>query len=174
MARASRGAQPPPARPARPAVETAKTVPQPRRENRYTDTYEPPKVAYGSPLMLKLFVLDQNTSIGKRNTHLAKPGVSFTVGGAKSDFLIFLVPLPPRIGELKYESSGCTFYPRRAKYFPDIGNNPVQDCIGKNIRIISNKGYELFFRVELHEDPLVKLNQLMQSVRVPSPGGAAE
>ncbi|MDR3248551.1 MAG: VWA domain-containing protein, partial [Treponema sp.] len=51
------------------------------RASPYTDTGKPQKVEYGSPLMLKLFVQDQNTSIGKRNTHLAKPGVSFTVGG---------------------------------------------------------------------------------------------
>jgi hypothetical protein len=135
----------------------------------YVDSGIPAKVVYGPPLMLKLFVLDQNTFIGKRNTHFVKPGVSFTVGGGKSDFLIFLVPIPANIGELKYEPSGCTFYPHKSQYFPDIGSTPVEDCIGKNIRVMSNKGYELFFRFEQYEDPLLKLNQLMQSVRVPSP-----
>jgi hypothetical protein len=141
----------------------------PGRESPYTDTDKPQKVAYGAPLMLKLFVADQNTSIGKRNTHLAKPGVSFTVGGGNSDFLIFLVPLPARIGELKYEISTCTFYPRKSQYFPDIGGNPVTDCIGKTIRIVSDKGYELFMRIEQYEDPLTQLNRIMRSVKVPSP-----
>jgi hypothetical protein len=139
------------------------------RSSPYTDTGTPAKVVYGPPLMLKLFVLDQNTFIGKRNTHLVKPGVSFTVGGGNSDFLIFLVPVPANIGELKYESSGCNFYPRKNQYFPDTGSTPVNDCIGKNIRVMSEKGYELFFRFEQYEDPLLKLNRLMHSVNVPSP-----
>jgi hypothetical protein len=121
--------------------------------------------------MLKLFVADQNTLIGKRNTHLVKPGFTYTVGGGKSDFLIFLVPVPARLGELKYESSGCTFYPRKPAYFPDIGNNPVHDCIGKNIRLISDRGYEVFIRLEQHEDPLLELNRLMLSINVPNPTG---
>jgi hypothetical protein len=122
--------------------------------------------------MLKLFVADQNTLIGKRNTHLVKPGFSYTVGGGKSDFLIFLVSVPANIGELKYEASGCTFYPRKPGYFPDIGNNPVHDCIGKTIRVIADKGYELFIRLEQYEDPLLELNRLMLSINVPNPTSA--
>jgi hypothetical protein len=118
--------------------------------------------------MLKLFVADQNTLIGKRNTHLVKPGLSYTVGGGRSDFLIFLVPVPPHIGELRYENSGCSFYPRKPEYFPDTGNEPIHDCIGKIIRVISDKGYELFLRIEQYEDPLIELNRLMHSIRLPS------
>ncbi|MDR1971879.1 MAG: hypothetical protein LBQ46_08145 [Treponema sp.] len=144
---------------------------KPRRESPYRDTAPKTKVKYGEPLMLRLFVEDQNTLIGKRNTHLVKPGLSFTVGGGRSDFLIFLVPLPPHIGELRYESATCSFYPRKPAYFPDIGNNPVPDCVGKTIRIVSDKGYELFMRIEQYEDPLVKLNRLMRSIRIPSAAG---
>jgi hypothetical protein len=35
------------------------------------------------------------------------------------------------------------------------------------IRIVSDKGYELRFRMERYEDPLQALNRLMQSVKVP-------
>jgi hypothetical protein len=157
--------------------------PEPPTRPRITEPYRPPrrgtpypdgpaqKIVYGSPFMLKLFVVDQNTLIGKRNTHLVKPGFSYTVGGGKSDFLIFLVPVPPKIGVLKYETSGCTFYPRKPFYFPDIGNNPVHDCIGTTIRVVSDKGYELFIRFEQHEDPLLELNRLMLSINVPNPTG---
>ncbi|MDR1024340.1 MAG: VWA domain-containing protein [Treponema sp.] len=155
-----------------PVPRAAEPYRPPRRESPYTDTYKPAKrLEYGSPFMLKLFVADQNTLIGKRNTHRVKPGFTYTVGGGKSDFLIFLVPFPPRLGELKYESSGCTFYPRKAAYFPDIGNNPVHDCIGKTIRVISDRGYEIFMRLEQHEDPLLELNRLMLSINVPNPTG---
>jgi hypothetical protein len=155
-----------------PASRAAEPYQPPRRKSPYTDNYKPAqKIEYGSPFMLKLFVADQNTLIGKRNTHLVKPGFTYTMGGGKSDFLIFLVPVPPRLGEFKYESSGCTFYPRKPAYFPDIGNNPVHDCIGKNIRLISDRGYEILIRLEQHEDPLLELNRLMLSINVPNPAG---
>jgi hypothetical protein len=139
-----------------------------RRSTPYEDRYKPQVVpSDGSPLMLKLFVEDQNTFIGKRNIHLVKSGFNFSIGGGKSDFLIFLVPVPQKIAELRYEGSHCNLLPCKSQYFPDIGAQPVNDCIGKTIRIISDKKYELRIRIELYEDPLVKLNALLHSVSVP-------
>jgi hypothetical protein len=140
----------------------------------------PPSIAYtgndpapgGSPLMLRLFVADQNIAIGRRNIHFVKPGFTFTIGGGNSDFLIFLVPLPPHIAEIRHDGRNCTFYPRRPEFFPDIGSQPVPDCVGKIIRVISEKGYELYIRVEKYEDPLVILNRLLTSIMVPSMPGA--
>jgi hypothetical protein len=139
-----------------------------RRTTPYEDRYRHQDVpADGRPLMLNLFVEDQNTFIGKRNIHLVKQGYTFTLGGGKSDFLIFLVPLPARIAEIRYEENQCTFVPRKSQYFPDIGAQPVPDCIGKTIRIISDKKYELRMRLEWYEDPLISLNKLMHSVSIP-------
>ncbi|MDR3193008.1 MAG: VWA domain-containing protein [Treponema sp.] len=125
---------------------------------------QPPRLD-GGPIMLNLFVEDQNTFIGKRNIHVVKPGVNFTIGGGQSDFLIFLVPMPSRIADLRYEDGSCLLIPRKPKYFPDTGSSPVKDCIGKTIRVVSDKDYELFMRIELYEDPLAALNRLMNSVR---------
>jgi len=120
------------------------------------------------PVLLNLFVEDQNTSIGKRNIHSLKSGYSLTVGGGKADdYLIFLVPLPANIGEIRREGSSLTFIPRKAKYFPDIGTSEVRDCINKTIRIVSDKKYEMRFRFEMYEDPLIALNRLLHSVKVP-------
>ncbi|GHV94730.1 hypothetical protein AGMMS50293_10500 [Spirochaetia bacterium] len=119
------------------------------------------------PLLLNLFVEDQNTFIGKRNIHALKSGYKFTIGGGKSDFLVFLVPIPPSIGEIRRDGGRCTFIPRKPKYFPDIGSQEVTDCIGKTIRIVSDKNYELRFRFERYEDPLVALNRMLNSVKVP-------
>ncbi|MDR1238898.1 MAG: VWA domain-containing protein [Treponema sp.] len=144
---------------------------QRNRTGPYTHHYRPPQNVpvdtYEGPLMLNLFVEDQNTFIGKRNIHAVKPGFSFTVGGGKSDFLIFLVSIPPHIGDVRCEGNRCTFIPRKSQYFPDIGSQPVPDCIGKTIRIISDKKYELHFRFERYEDPLKALNRLLHSVQVP-------
>ena len=119
------------------------------------------------PMMLNLFVEDQNTAIGRRNIHSVKAGNTFSVGGGKSDFLIFLVPIPPHIADLQFDGKNCTFIPRKPQYFPDIGSEPVHNCIGKTIRVISDKNYELFIRVERYEDPLKTLNRLLNSISVP-------
>ncbi|MDR2435144.1 MAG: VWA domain-containing protein [Treponema sp.] len=119
------------------------------------------------PVLLNLFVEDQNTFIGRRNIHALKSGYSFTVGGGKSDFLIFLVPIPAAIGEVRRDGNRCTFIPRKPAYFPDLGSKELPDCIGKTIRVISDKDYELRFRVERWEDPLLALNRLLNSIKVP-------
>jgi hypothetical protein len=119
------------------------------------------------PLLLNLFVEDQNTAIGKRNIHSLKSGYSLSVGGGQSDFLIFLVPVPANIGEIRRDGSQCSFIPKKPKYFPDLGSNELRDCINKTIRVISDKNYELRFRFEMYEDPLVELNRVLRSVSVP-------
>jgi hypothetical protein len=119
------------------------------------------------PLLLTMFVEDQNTAIGKRNIHSLKSGYSLTVGGGKSDFLIFLVPVPANIGELRRSGSQLTFIPRKPKFFPDLGSNELRDCLNKTVRIISDKGYELRFRFKMYEDPLVTLNKVLLQIKVP-------
>jgi hypothetical protein len=117
--------------------------------------------------MLSLFVADQSTNIGRRNVHAVKSGYSFTIGGGKSDFLIFLVPVPPRIAELRYDDGLCILIPRKPEFFPDLGSHPLPDCIGIPIRVISERNYELVFRIDRYEDPLITLNRLLHSVDVP-------
>jgi len=120
------------------------------------------------PLLLNLFVEDQNTSIGKRNIHSLKSGYSLSVGGGKSDdFMIFLVPLPSHLGEIRRSGSQLTFIPRKPKYFPDLGTNEVRDCINKKIRVVSDKNYTMWFNFEMYEDPLIALNRVLHSIKVP-------
>jgi len=132
------------------------------------DTHKAPVINPSGPLLLNLFVEDQNTAIGKRNIHSLKSGYSLSVGGGKSDdYLIFLVPIPSHIGEIRRSGSSLTFIPRKPKYFPDIGSNEVKDCINKTIRIVSDKNYEMRFRFEMYEDPLVALNRVLMSFKIP-------
>jgi hypothetical protein len=121
----------------------------------------------GSPL-LSLWVEDQNTAIGRRNIHAVKACYTFTVGGGHSDFLIFLVPVPPHIGEVTFDGRQCIFVPTKPQYFPDIGSQQVPNCIGKTIKVISDKNYELHIRIERYEDPLTALNALLHSIDVPT------
>jgi hypothetical protein len=119
------------------------------------------------PLLLNLYVEDQSTAIGKRNIHSLKSGYSLSVGGGKSDFFIFLVSMPPNIGEIRRNGSQCTFVPKKPKYFPDLGASELRDCINKPIRIVSDKKYEMQIRFEMYEDPLDALNRILMSIKVP-------
>jgi len=119
------------------------------------------------PMMLNLFVEDQNTAIGRRNIHALKSGYTYSVGGGKSDFLIFLVPVPSHIADVQISGNNCTFIPRKPQYFPDIGSQSVPTCIGKTIRVISDKNYELQIRMERYQDPLIALNKMLHSISVP-------
>jgi len=143
---------------------------QGRRTTPYDDRTDnkPVLINPSGPLLLNLFVNDQNTSIGKRNIHSLKSGYKLTVGGGKNDdFYIFLVPMPQHIGEIRRNGSQLTFIPKKPKYFPDTGSNEVKDCINKTIRIVSDKDYQMRFRFETYEDPLVSLNRMLMSVKVP-------
>jgi hypothetical protein len=148
------------------AAQTRRTTPyadrRPAAATRVSPLEDP-----SAPMTLNLFVEDQNTHIGKRNIHSIKSGVSFTVGGGSSDFLIFLVPIQPAIGIIRRDGNSYTFIPKKPQYFPDIGSQQVSDCIGKTIRIISDKNYEIRFRFEWYEDPLAALNRLLNSLNLP-------
>jgi hypothetical protein len=127
-----------------------------------------PSINPDGPLLLNLFVEDQSTSIGKRNIHSLKSGYSLSVGGSKSDdFLIFLVQMPSNIGEVRRNGSQLTCIPHKPKYFPDIGSNEVRDCINKKIRVVSDKNYEMSFSFVMYEDPLIALNRVLHSIKVP-------
>jgi hypothetical protein len=124
------------------------------------------------PPMLNIFVEEQNTAIGRRNIHALKQGATYSVGGGNSDFLIFLVKFPANIGRLAFNGTNCTFTPLRSEYFPDIGSSPVTECIGKTIRVISKMNYEVFFHFEPYRDPLLVMNELLNSIKVPEPHAA--
>jgi hypothetical protein len=149
------------------AVQTSqRTTPYSNRPAK-PESEKPARINPSGPLLVNMFVEDQSTVIGKRNIHSLKSGYSLTVGGGKSDFLIFLVPIPPNIGELHRNGSQLTFIPRKPKYFPDLGSSELRDCLNKTIRVISDKNYELRFRFEMYEDPLIALNNMLMSIKVP-------
>jgi hypothetical protein len=144
-----------------PEYQASRTKPLPK-DKTYSDGDNE-----GDSVMLNLFVEDQNTAIGRRNIHSVKAGNTFSIGGGNSDFLIFLVPIPPQIANLQYDGRNCTLTPRKPEYFPDLGSQQVPNCIGKNIRMISDRNYELHIRIEKYEDPLRSLNKLLSSISVP-------
>ncbi|MDR1127629.1 MAG: hypothetical protein LBL06_05830 [Treponema sp.] len=117
--------------------------------------------------LLSLSVENQNTNIGRRNFHSVKKGFSLTVGGGNSDFLIFLTPLPPSLAKIHFDGDYCSFIPLKRWFFPEIMSKALPDCVGRTIRIKTEKNYDIFIRIVLHEAPLRRLNKLFNLGRLP-------
>jgi len=135
-------------------------------------TYESSRVPYiikksDARIMLSLHVDDQNTAVGRRNIHLLKAGQVLTLGGGRSDFLIFLVRIPHRIADVRFDGERCILIPRRPDLFIETGMDTIEDCIGKPISIVSEKGYVLRFSIERYQNPLDSLNKFLHSIEVP-------
>ena len=115
--------------------------------------------------MTELFVYNQNTSIGKRNIHVMKPGSRLSIGGSKSDdFLIFLVPFPANLAQVQYDGSDYRVSILKPEYFPYETSNTIYQCIGRNITAVSKKGYHVTFTFRGYEDPMIKLNTILTSI----------
>ena len=116
--------------------------------------------------MTEMYVLNQNRNIGKRNIHKMKPGTSLSVGGSsRDDFLIFLVPFPARIAEVRYDGREYHLAVLKPEFFPYEAANIVNNCIGKTITAVSSKGYHVYFTFREYEDPTEKLNGLLTSIQ---------
>ncbi len=115
-----------------------------------------------SPL-IEMRVSFQNPHIGFRNIHTIPPGKSRTVGGGNSDYLIFLVHFPPRIAIIQNEDNTYIFKPLKPELFPDT-QEQIQDCLHKEICVISPKGFKLTLYFREYISPLEEINRLMHSV----------
>ncbi|UTC67133.1 MULTISPECIES: vWA domain-containing protein [unclassified Treponema] len=116
--------------------------------------------------MTEIYVLNQNRNIGRRNIHIMKPGTSLTLGGGKmDDFLIFLVPFPAHLAQVRYDGQDYHLAILKPKYFPYETSNIVNNCIGKTITIVSDKGYHVYFTFREYENPTEKLNGILTSIK---------
>lgn len=115
--------------------------------------------------MTEIYVFNQNRSIGKRNIHVMKPGTQMSVGGGKQDdFLIFLVRFPSNLAHVRYDGGDYHLTINKPKYFPYVKGNTVNNCIGKTITVVSDKGYHVGFTFREYEDPITNLNKILTSI----------
>lgn len=115
--------------------------------------------------MTELFVYNQTTSIGKRNIHVMKPGSRMSIGGSKNDsFLIFLVPFPANLAQIQYDGSKYQISILKPEYFPYENSNIIHNCIGRDITVVSKKGYHVTFIFRGYEDPKIRLNTILTSI----------
>ncbi len=125
-----------------------------------------PRVIRPGSVEIELRVEEQNPNIGTRNVHTLQAGTSKNLGGARSDFLVFLVPVPQRIAELHYDGEDLTLVPLRAELFPGSGG-PIERCLGKDIKMIGAGGYPLTLRFVRHERPEARINRLLHCIEAP-------
>jgi len=98
-----------------------------------------------------------------------KAGTRLSIGGGSSAFLVFLVRFPQRIAELRYDGERCDLAILKPEFFPLETVNIIENCIGRDFVIVSDKGYEVTFRIRVYEDPVVELNRLLTSIRYQAP-----
>jgi len=113
------------------------------------------------PPLIEMRVALQNHRVGFRNVHRLSPGTSHTVGGRSSTYLVFLVPVPAGIAEIRNVDGVYVFTPLRAELFPDL-SGPVEDCLGKEIPFVSPRGRELSMHFRQWVSPLEEINALMR------------
>lgn len=115
-------------------------------------------------LLLELVVNDQNPHIGKRNVHMMGAGTRLSIGGGNSAFLVFLVRFPAKIAEIRFDGQNCVLAILKPEYFPYEQETIIPFTIGRTFTIISDKEHEVTFGFRMYEDPVLKLNKLLQSI----------
>jgi uncharacterized membrane protein len=114
------------------------------------------------PLILK--VEGQNPNIGSRNIHAVPRRSSASVGGDGSTFLIYYLPVPRRIADIRNDGEHYVLIPRKLEHFVEL-DTPLQDCLGKEIRVLSTRGQTISLRFLEYVSPLEQINELMRSIR---------
>lgn len=127
--------------------------------------YEP-TVSRPGAVRVTLKVAGQNPNIGKRNIRAMHSGGRASVGGGRSDFLVFLLPVPTRLAHLYYDGVDATLVPARPEFFPDY-DRPIENCLDRDIRMVTLKGKELFIRFERYIPPIDKINKLLHCLESP-------
>jgi hypothetical protein len=120
--------------------------------------------ASGLPRMLEMRVSEQNSHIGFRNIHRIPEGGSRGVGGGFSAYLIFIVPFPRKIAEIRNEGGRYTFIPLRPEFFPALTGH-LSDCIGVDIPMVTPKGMGFTIRFRQWISPLEEINALLRLSR---------
>jgi hypothetical protein len=116
------------------------------------------------PPLIEMRVSLQNHRIGFRNVHRVPPGANRSVGGRFSSYLIFLLPFPASIGEIRNVDGKYVFTPLRTELFPGVAGS-VEDCLDKEIPFVSPKGRELSLHFRQWVSPLDEINALMTQAR---------
>lgn len=116
------------------------------------------------PPLIEMRVDQQNHRIGFRNVHRFGAGAARSVGGRFSSFLVFLVPMPSSVAEIRNVDGRYVFTPLRGELFPGV-SGPIEDCLGKEIPFVNSKGRALSLHFREWVSPLEEINRIMRQAR---------
>ena len=116
------------------------------------------------PPLIEMRVDLQNHRVGFRNVHRIAPNALRSVGGRFSSYLVFILPFPAAIAEIRNVAGAYVFTPLRTELFPAL-TGPVENCLGKEIPFESPKGRQLILHFRQWISPLDEINALMRQTR---------
>jgi hypothetical protein len=142
-------------------TEAEKRETRPRRSPAYA-----PRILRPGSMQVELRVEEQNPFIGLRNVQLLSAGASKSLGGGRSDFLVFLVKVPSHVAELHFDGERCSFVPLDPAFFPEL-EGPLEDCLGKDIVMRSKQGYRMVLRFHKYVAPIDRMTRLLHCIETP-------
>ena len=113
---------------------------------------------------VEMRVYGQNSNIGLRNVHAIKKGEKRSIGGHNSDYLIFFSSFPHRIAEITMTDNGCELSLIKPEYFETL-DKPLNGCLHKDIRLISDTGYRVTIRFRYYISELERINAVMRQIK---------
>jgi|GEM_PF-519489 len=149
-----------------PATQEQKAAAPRPAEDAAAPAYQDRVLKQGT-VQVELRVEGQNSHIGTRNIQTIHAGSARSVGGGRSDFLIFLMPVPRRSAEIHFDGEKCTFVPLKPDLFPELKGQPLEDCVGKDIVMLSRKGFRMTLRFSPYEAPADRINKLLHCIEAP-------
>ena len=125
-----------------------------------------PLIKQTGSLRVEFRVEDQTPYIGLRNIRTLHSGGKKSIGGKRSDFLVFLVPVPARVAEVYYDGEDLTLVPLRPEFFPDY-KGPISGCLSRKVQMVSRHGKVLTISFSRYIPPVDRLNRLLHCVDAP-------
>jgi hypothetical protein len=116
------------------------------------------------PPLIEMRVGLQNHRIGFLNVHRISPGAARSIGGRLSSYLVFLVPVPSSIAEIRNVDGSYMFTPLKPELFPGL-SGPVEDCLETEIPFVSPRGMELTLTFRQWVSPLDEINNLLRQAK---------
>jgi hypothetical protein len=121
--------------------------------------------AHGEPVRVEFIVESQNPAIGLRNVSWMRPGQRRSIGGGSSDFLVYLVAMPPRIATIAYDGEGFVLAPARPELFPEIKEASVRIGFDEALPFVSPKGYAMRMKIRPYVSAIERINSLLLSLK---------
>ena len=98
----------------------------------------------------------------QRPSHLSGRGTR--IGGRFSSYLVFLVPVPSSIAEIRNVDGRYVFTALKTELFPSL-SGPVEHCLGKEIPFVSPRGMEMSLYFRQWVSPLDEINRLLRQAK---------